>query len=103
MSDVSDNLYPTSSEYFAPEEPEEQVKEREAQEASVVREMKIIGEVIERFNEGIAFYKSIDSIPDDVLLNPAETAQTILGNKKAVAVLQIEKERLVSLIESIEE
>lgn len=98
MNDES-NLYPRSTEYFTPKEPDEQKDERESENNAVLNELVIINRVIKHLSKSIDFYESINAISDDVLTNPDEHMHTVLGNKKAVAILKSQKDQLVALVE----
>lgn len=89
-----DNLYPRSSEYIH-KRPKEQVDAEEAENTLVHKESEIIKRVVTRLSERIAFYLTIDALPDD----GDELKIAIQANKKTVKALREEKEALELMLE----
>lgn len=72
----------------------------EEQEESAVREARdVLVQIVNRLDERIAFYKSIDSIDDEITANPELLTHTITANKLTAANLTQERETIQALID----
>lgn len=89
-----DDLYPRDGSFYQPEEPEAQVKEKAEERARVKSAMPMLNDLIKRFDERIAFYGSIDSIPADLTKSPASFQRLVAANRLVKDTLVSEKEYL---------
>lgn len=94
-----DNMYLNDGEYFQNVlKPKDQANEQENQKNEVLTALPLLNEMVKRFEERIAFYQSIDAIPDEVVSIPEELAHVIQGNKLAARCLKNEKNILEGMI-----
>ena len=84
------------TQYFATE-PQEQKKERNEEKAKVQGGRALLLELIERWEERVKFYSSIDSIPEDVRTNPEEFMVAVNANSLTKQNIKAELEYLDSL------
>ena len=97
-----DALYPRSSEFYSvADHIGDQEKTRDAEETKVAKETSIINGVIEVFDESIDHLRSIDSVPNELLTEPDKFMHTVMGNKKAVIVLEGERAKLIDLLDNL--
>lgn len=96
---MEDKLYPRSTEYFRHAAPEQQEDEKNAEKAAIMREYEIMGQIIKDFDEAIDFYKSNDAVPDDTELMKIH----FTANKKMVNFLRIERDKMLSYLESVKQ
>lgn len=94
-----DDVMPNDGTYFALRVPEEQEIEGKRQKAHTLEALPIIKEFIARLDERIAFYGSVDSIPDEVKTKPEEFLIVHNANELTRDNLRSEKEYMVSLME----
>lgn len=92
-----DNLGTTDTNYFSIEEPEERKLERDEQEGKIREGIRVLEEIIARFDERIALYDSINSIPDDIKSDERKLSIAIYAKDEIVGNLQAEKDYLESL------
>lgn len=95
---MDDNLYPRSGAY-RPLEPTNQILEKQKIEAQVVKALPLIQELLTRFEEKVAFFKSIDSVPEDVLTIPDEFMHIVAANKLVAGMLEAELNYMRELVE----
>lgn len=86
-----------SSKYLLAE-PSEQVLEREKEAKQVQANMPILQETIANLEERIAFYSSVDSIPQEVQTKPEEFMHVTAANRLTRDNLLAEKNRLEELV-----
>lgn len=99
MSSVdSDNLYPNNGEYFSLRAPRDQLVEAKQEEREAYSHVKLIKEMVGRLEGRVAFYASVDSVPDETLTNPEEFMHVIAANKLTRENLKRELEGLEVLI-----
>lgn len=96
---LEDDMYQNDGTFFQPTEPEEQLKERLATKSKVAGAKPLLREVIGHFNERIAFYGSIQSIPREVRKDPHQLAVQLEANEIAQANLSIERDWLEALLD----
>lgn len=93
-----DELGNTETSYFDPHaEPEEQKKERQEEQGKVQEGIRLLEDMIARYDERIAFYDSIDSIKVDIKTKPEEHLRAVLANKQTKTDLIREMEYLITL------
>lgn len=92
------NLYPSSGAY-RPQELVKRKREAKNEEAQAAQMLPLIKEIVQRFEERIKFYASVDSIPAEVLLDPAETMHVLAANKQTKQILEAETEYLKGMID----
>ena len=74
-------------------------KTEEREEAAIKDAQGVLQQIIDRLNERIDFYKSVEAIDDDVTANPELLAQTVIANKLVVANLTQERNTIQGLID----
>lgn len=94
---MDDNLYPNDSFYF-PREPLDQRLDRKKERAEVLEGKKELIQVVQRLQEQIDFYKSVDAIPDGVRLDPQKFMTMHNAHTQVVEILRGEKEYLEDLL-----
>lgn len=94
---MDDNLYPKSG--YRPSEPTLQQIEKAKEAAQVQKALPLIQDILDRFAEKIEFYKSVDSVPEEVLTFPDEFMHYIATNKLVASMLQAELDYLNELVE----
>lgn len=94
----SDDLYPLDGGAFVPE-PAEQVEERNKEKGETLAALPMLESIIGRFAEKIAFYDSVDSIPEAIKLQPETFVRVVEANKLTRNNLIAEKEWLEGLID----
>lgn len=94
-----DNLIPNPTHYFLPSEDQALASERQQEKGEVRDALPVIKDIIERFNDRIAFYSSVDSIPETQQIDPAQFMIAHKTNQAMTGVLRAEKEYLESLLE----
>jgi hypothetical protein len=92
-----DELGNTESSYFLIDEPEEQKQERRDDEAMVKQGIRMLEEIIQRFQERITFYDTLDSIEVDIETHPEEHLRAVIAGKQTKTNLMQEKEWLENL------
>jgi len=95
----SDNLYPRSGAY-RPTEPSTQVADRAKESAQTLKAMPIIEDLLIRFEEKIAFYGSVESVPEEVLTIPDEFMHIVAANKIIKGLLEAELDYLRDLVKT---
>lgn len=104
---MGDDLYPNSSEYFLPREPEEQIIDRKKERAQTLESEIILNDLIDHLDKRAEFYNSLTSIPDEVRLDPKEflimhnthtlLAKILVSEKEYIeGLLDISKRKVVS-------
>jgi hypothetical protein len=95
-----DDLYPNDSAAFLLKEPPEQAREKKKEKAETLQSLSVLREVVARLDERIAFYTSIDSIPDSIKTDPEKFL--IMHNSREMTrdSLREERDYIVQLIDS---
>ena len=93
---MDNNLYPNDGQVYA--EPKDQIDEKNQEANEVLSALPLINEMLERFNQRIAFYSSVDSIPEEVQTKPDEFMHVATANKLVKDNLEQEKNYLEGLI-----
>jgi hypothetical protein len=96
---MSDNLYPRSGRYLLAE-PAEQAQERQKEAAQVSNSLPILQEIVTNLGERIAFYNSVDSVPQGVLTDPEKFMHIVAANRLTRDNLEAEKSRIEELIKA---
>lgn len=96
---MSDNLYPNDGQYFPLSEPQDQKDEKEAEQNDVLSLIPTLKNFVERMEEKIAFYKSVDAVDEEQLLNPDEFMHVIAANKLVAQCLTAEMEYFKGLMD----
>ena len=92
-----DELGNTESSYFLIEEPADQKQERQDEKAKVKQGIKMLEEIIARFQERITFYDTLESIDVDIETQPEEHLRAVIAGKQTKANLMQEKDWLENL------
>lgn len=95
-----DELGNSESPYFALNEPEERRIERDEEKGKVREGMRLLEEIVERFEARIEHLSSVDAITETS--DPAKFMHQISGNQVAKAVLAAELEYLEGLRSLVE-
>lgn len=100
---MEDNLYPRSTEYFVPnaDMDEQREKAKEEENAAVAKELNKLQQIVDRWNERIDFYKSVDAIPKEATADKEQLAIYMLAHKEVVRILREERSVLESIIDPI--
>lgn len=100
---MEDNLYPRSTEYFVPnaDMDEQREKAKEEENAAVAKELNKLQQIVDRWNERIDFYKSVDAIPEGAIADKEQLATYMLAHKEVVRILREERSALESIIDPI--
>lgn len=83
---------------WRPVEPVAQQLEKLKTDAQVVKALPLIQDILDRFNEKVEFFKSVESIPEDVLTLPDEFMHIVAANKLVASMLQAELNYLEDLV-----
>lgn len=99
---MEDNLYPRNTEYFVPnaDMDEQREKAKQAEEESAKRDLNKLQQIIDRWNERIDFYKSVDAIPNEAVTDK-QLSTYMLAHKEVVRILREERSALESIIDPI--
>lgn len=100
---ANDNVYPNSGEPWMPTTPKEVIKSNETQREETLAQLPLLKEQIAHFDKQIAFYDSTKSIPDVVLVQPAEFMHVVAAHKLLIPILEAERNFLVKRVESVTE
>lgn len=92
-----DELYPNDGSYYQPTEPAEQIQERKEEKGKVKEGIRLLEDVIERFEERIRFYDSVNSVPGEFRIDPAEFMHRVEANDLTKQNLIVEKTWLEGL------
>lgn len=95
----TDDVMPNDGTYFVPREPEQQVIDRNKEKAKTLEALPILKDLLARLEERVAFYGSVDSIPDDVKTKPDEFLIVHNSNQLTRDNLRAEIEWIVGLLE----
>lgn len=95
---MDEDFVPISSQ-FLPTEPVEQKNERAKQKAEVFSALPLLKAVIERFDDRIEFYSSVDSIPVELHAVPEQFMHAVAAAKATKDYLLAERDYLEELIE----
>lgn len=100
---MEDNLYPRSTEYFVPnaDMDEQREKAKQAEEEAAKKDLHKLQQIIDRWNERIDFYKSVDAIPKEATTDKEQLAIYMLAHKEVVRILREERSALESIIDPI--
>ena len=100
---MEDNLYPRSTEYFVPnaDMDEQREKAKQAEEEAAKKDLHKLQQIVDRWNERIDFYKSIDAIPEGAIADKEHLATYMLAHKEVVRILREERSALESIIDPI--
>lgn len=97
---MDENLYPRSTEYYQPNEEDKRVEEAKQAEINAIKQdMNKLQKVLDRWDERIAFYKSTDAIPEEVITDKEKLAIYVSANKRIVETLREERSFLESVID----
>lgn len=99
---MEDNLYPRSTEYFVPnaDMDEQREKAKKEENAAVAKELNKLQQIIDRWNERIDYYKSLDAIPNEAVTDK-QLSTYMLAHKEVVRILREERSALESIINPI--
>ena len=99
---MEDNLYPRSTEYFVPnaDMDEQREKAKEEEDAAVAKELNKLQQIVDRWNERIDYYKSLDAIPNEAVTDK-QLSTYMLAHKEVVRILREERSVLESIIDPI--
>jgi len=96
----NDNVYPLTGQAFRPGV-KSIVEKNERSKEQIVEQLPLVKEVLAHLDKQIAFYDSVNSVPDEVLLKPEEFMHLIAANKLTVQNLRAEKGFIESKIKSL--
>lgn len=99
-----DNLYPLDGAPFVspiPAEPLEQKEERAAERGKALAALPMLEGIIDRFQEKIAFYDSVSSIPAEVKTDPTKFLIMHNANELTMNNLIAELDWLEGLVDDI--
>lgn len=99
---MEDDLYPRSTEYFVPnaDMDEQREKAKKEENAAVAKELNKLQQIIDRWNERIDYYKSLDAIPNEAVTDK-QLSTYMLAHKEVVRILREERSVLESIIDPI--
>ena len=97
---MDDDLMPNDGTFYFPREPQDQVIARKKEKAQILESLSVLQELLARWNEKIAFYESVKSIPEEVKLDPKKFMVTIDAHSVIVEIFEAEREYIESLISS---
>ncbi len=100
---MEDNLYPRSTEYFVPnaDMDEQREKAKQAEEEATKKDLNKLQQIIDRWNERIDYYKSLDAIPNEAVTDKEQLSIYMLAHKEVVRILREERSVLESVINPI--
>lgn len=87
----------SETSYFIVKEPEEQKKARLEEAGKVKEGIRLLEDIIARFDKRIAFYDSLDSMDVDAMSKPEDHLRQVIANKQTKANLIAEREYLYTL------
>lgn len=82
-----------------PFEPASRQRARDKEKAEVLQALPKLKEIVERLSDRIDFYKSVDSIPAEIMASPDEFMHVVAANKVVVQILDTERSLLEGLID----
>lgn len=94
---VEDNVYPNDGRFYSPFAEDTKV-DSETKQAEVNQD--VLNKILERLDERIAFYDSVNSVPDEALTDPAKHMHYTASNKMTRNNLYMERNEIAILIES---
>lgn len=94
-----DDVMPNDGTYFVPREPEQQLIERSKEKAKTLEALPILKDLLERLEERVAFYGSVDSIPSEVKTDPQQFLIVHNANELVRDNLRAEIEYITGLLE----
>lgn len=94
-----DDVMPNDGTYFAPREPASQAVDRKKEKAHTLEALPILKDLLNRLQERVDFYGSVDSIPDEVKTNPEEFLRVHNANELVRSNLRAEIEWINGLLE----
>lgn len=77
----NDNIYPGRGEPFVLTTPTKQKSDEEAKLQATLAQLPLLQETVDKFDERIAFYDSVNSVPDEVTTDPEAFMHVIAANK----------------------
>ena len=100
---MEDNLYPRSTEYFVPnaDMDEQREKAKKEENAALAKELNKLQQIVDRWNERIDYYKSLDAIPNEAVTDKEQLSIYMLAHKEVVRILRQERSELENIINSI--
>lgn len=97
---MDEDLYPNDGQVFYPREPQDQVNARRSEKAKTLQGMAVLKDVVKRLETRIAFYESVDAMPDEVKADPVQFMNMHNANQMTRDNLKAEKEYIEQLIDS---
>lgn len=97
---MNDDVYPNDGSYYLPREPKDQRIGRKKEQAKALEKQDILSELIQRLDNRISFYASVDSIPADVKADPEAFLIMHNANEQTRNNLSDEREYIVSLLDT---
>lgn len=94
----NDNIYPNSGEPFILTTPSKQKSDEEARLHATLAQLPLLQETVDKFNERIAFYDSVNSVPADVMTNPEVFMHIVAANKLTRDNLTAERDIILQRI-----
>lgn len=97
---MDEDLYPNDSSYWLPTEPKELKIERAKEQAQTLEAISVLETLVDRMNQRIDYYATVDSIPDEVKTDPVAFMNMHNANELVRNNLRNEKEYIESLIDT---
>lgn len=95
------NPYPLNGQYFTPTIPTPQRQAKEQAREEVLSQVPLLRKVLKRLEQKIAFYDSVNSVPDVVKTKPEEFMHIIAANTLTRNNLQQERSYILAQIEKL--
>lgn len=95
----SNDLYPNSGALF--QQPAKQRREQEDEINDTLAAIPLLREIIDRLDERIAFYGSINCIPSEAMTNPEVFMHIVAANKLTIENLDIERSYILERVENV--
>lgn len=102
MPEQVDDVYPSDGTYISgsKKEPPEQDVERKKEKARTLESLPLLKEIIQRLEERIEFYGSVDAMPKELKTSPTKFMNMHNTNELVRENLKMEKEYLQDLIDT---
>ena len=95
------NPYPLSGQYFTPTVPAAQQEAKEQAREEALKQVPLLQKVLKRLDQKIAFYDSVNSIPDEVKTKPEEFMHLVTANKLTRDNLMQERSYIQAQIDAL--
>lgn len=89
------------STYYQPFNNREQKRQSKEEKVEAEKNSDVLQKILDRLDERIALYQSLDSISDETISNPQLLAQTIHANRMTVENLKQERGVIKDIIDAM--